>query len=112
MFIHGADSLIPVGRADRIPEGDRSEERDGRWIAGRRDETMKDDSKERGRTIMDNNKTKKTIEERKRPEAVTSRRNFLKKAAYAAPTLMVLGQLGRPSEANAGFGPPPSDPNS
>jgi len=61
--------------------------------------------------MTDNSKEKKTIEERERPEAVSSRRNFLKKAAYAAPTLMVLGQLGRPGEANAGFGGPPSDPN-
>ena len=51
-----------------------------------------------------------TPKEGKREEG-SSRRNFLKKAAYAAPTLMVLGQLGRPGEANAGFGGPPSDPN-
>ena len=37
------------------------------------------------------------------------RRSFLKKTAYAAPVLIVLGQLARPSTANA-FGPPPSAP--
>jgi hypothetical protein len=54
-----------------------------------------------------------TPKEGKREEG-TSRRNFLKKAASAAPTLMVLGQLGKPKKAAAGdpFGGPPSDPGS
>ncbi len=39
------------------------------------------------------------------------RRSFLKKTAYAAPALIVLGQLARPNTAKAGFGPPPSAPN-
>jgi|GEM_PF-2354525 len=38
------------------------------------------------------------------------RRDFLKKSAYAAPTLIAMGQLIKPQKANA-FGPPPSDPN-
>lgn len=38
------------------------------------------------------------------------RRHFLKKAVYAAPALIILGQLARPSTANA-FGPPPSAPS-
>ena len=38
------------------------------------------------------------------------RRSFMKKAAYAAPVLMVMGQLTRPTETEAGFGPPPSQP--
>lgn len=38
------------------------------------------------------------------------RRSFLKKTAYAAPALIVLGQLARPSAVNA-FGPPPSAPS-
>jgi len=37
------------------------------------------------------------------------RRRFLKKVAYAAPTLIVLGQLGKPTKAAAGYGSPPSD---
>ena len=48
------------------------------------------------------------------PEEATNtdveRRGFLKKAAYATPTLIALGQLVRPREAKAGFGGPPSDP--
>ena len=41
-----------------------------------------------------------------------SRRSFLKKSVYAAPTLIVLGGLLKPKSAKAdGFGPPPSDPN-
>ena len=40
-----------------------------------------------------------------------SRRNFLKKTAYAAPTLLALGALTKPTEVKAGFGNPPSDPN-
>ena len=40
------------------------------------------------------------------------RRSFLKKVAYTAPTLLALGSLTRPSDAKAGFGPPPSAPNS
>ncbi len=39
------------------------------------------------------------------------RRTFLKKAAYAAPTLIALGFLTRPKKAQADFGPPPSDPD-
>jgi len=39
------------------------------------------------------------------------RRSFLKKAAYAAPGLIVLGQLARPTKTKANFGPPPSAPN-
>ena len=56
-----------------------------------------------------------TPKEGKREEG-SSRRNFLKKAAYAAPSLIVLGQLGRPNRAKGaeieqmGFGNPPSDP--
>jgi len=40
------------------------------------------------------------------------RRSFLKKALYATPSLIVLGQLSRPTKTNAdGFGATPSDPN-
>jgi hypothetical protein len=38
------------------------------------------------------------------------RRSFLKKTAYAAPSLIVLGQLARPNSAKA-FGTPPSAPS-
>ncbi len=39
------------------------------------------------------------------------RRSFLKKTAYAAPTLIALGGLVKPTKAQADFGGPPSDPN-
>jgi hypothetical protein len=40
------------------------------------------------------------------------RREFLKKAVYATPTVVVLGSLIKPTSAKANdFGPPPSDPN-
>jgi len=38
------------------------------------------------------------------------RRTFLKRSAYAAPTLMLLGAIGHTTKANAGYGSPPSDP--
>ncbi len=44
-------------------------------------------------------------------EGGESRRRFLKKSVYAAPTLMALGALLKPKDAEAGFGPPPSDAN-
>ena len=43
--------------------------------------------------------------------ATSSRRTFMKKAAYAAPTLLALGSLTRPTDAKAGFGKPPSGPD-
>ena len=45
----------------------------------------------------------------KQPE-IESRRSFLKKAAYAAPTIVALGTLLKPTESEAGFGKPPSGP--
>ena len=40
------------------------------------------------------------------------RRSFLKKTAYAAPTLIALGGLMKPTKTQAdSFGPPPSDPD-
>ena len=38
------------------------------------------------------------------------RRRFLKKAVYAAPTIVALGALTKPTEIKAGFGKPPSGP--
>ena len=40
-----------------------------------------------------------------------TRREFLKKAVYAAPTIVIMGTLMKPKKANAGFGGPPSDPD-
>ncbi len=40
----------------------------------------------------------------------STRRGFLKKAVYAAPTIVVLGALTKPTESEAGFGKPPSGP--
>jgi len=36
----------------------------------------------------------------------TSRRAFMKKAIYSAPTVLVLGSLARPTKTEAGFGSP------
>lgn len=55
------------------------------------------DSKENHKDIKDN--------------VQKERRSFLKKTAYAAPALIVLGQLARPTKAKSNFGPPPSAPN-
>ncbi len=41
----------------------------------------------------------------------STRRGFLKKAVYAAPTIVVLGALMKPTESEAGFGKPPSGPS-
>jgi len=49
-------------------------------------------------------KSKKALEQ--------ERRSFLKKTAYATPTLIALGGLIKPTKAAADFGGPPSDPNS
>ena len=41
----------------------------------------------------------------------SSRRGFLKKAAYTAPTIVALGALTKPIETKAaGFGKPPTGP--
>ena len=40
----------------------------------------------------------------------STRRGFLKKAVYAAPTIVVLGALTKPTESEAEFGKPPSGP--
>ena len=44
------------------------------------------------------------------PIEKNDRRSFLKKAVYAAPTIVVLGALLKPTESEAGFGKPPSGP--
>ena len=42
----------------------------------------------------------------------THRRDFLKKAIYATPTVIVLGSIIKPIKANADdFGATPSDPD-
>lgn len=51
------------------------------------------------------NTTKSTPKEKQ-----VSRRTFIKKATYIAPTLIALGSLTRPTDAKAGFGRPPSGP--
>ena len=50
--------------------------------------------------------TKKQVES----DTNSSRRTFIKKAAYIAPSLIILGTLSRPTDANARFGRPPSGP--
>lgn len=50
--------------------------------------------------------TEKNIET-KNNKKETSRRTFMKKAVYSAPTVLVLGSLARPTKTEAGFGAPP-----
>jgi len=61
---------------------------------------------------MKQNSTSKSVETTvNKPDIlINSRRNFIKKAAYAAPTLLALGALTRPIDAKAGFDNPPSGP--
>ena len=54
---------------------------------------------------MDNS-TEKKMKEHVQKE----RRGFLKKAAYAAPTLVVMGQLARPTQSKAWGEVVPSPP--
>lgn len=42
---------------------------------------------------------------------VNKRRKFLKKAAYSAPVLLALGQLTKPTKAQADSGDPSGPPN-
>ena len=53
-------------------------------------------------------KEKNHIEEKEKMQS--ERRGFLKKAVYAAPTLMVMGQLVRPTQSKAWGEVPPSQP--
>jgi hypothetical protein len=55
---------------------------------------------------VNNDKDRPGREETDQPN--NSRRRFLGKAAYAAPTLISLGLLSQGREAQAQFGPPPS----
>ena len=47
------------------------------------------------------------VNKNERNKIQKERRSFLKKAAYAAPKMIVLGALLRPSDSKA-FGAPPS----
>lgn len=40
---------------------------------------------------------------------LNGRRSFIKKLAYSAPGLIVMGTMVKPKRAEAGFGGPPSD---
>jgi len=44
-------------------------------------------------------------------ETPSKRRDFLKKAAYSAPVLMALGQLAKPTKAQADSGDPSGPPD-
>ncbi len=59
--------------------------------------------------MKNNHKTYKNIKS-SIDKSQESRRTFIKKAVYVAPTLIVLGTLTRPTDAKADFGPPPSAP--
>ena len=52
---------------------------------------------------------KRKISNQKKQKKENTRRTFLKKSIYMAPTLFFLGQIVTPSKSHAGFGPPPSD---
>ena len=62
--------------------------------------------KQRGVLMQKNNKEVESTEVSQKD----SRRTFLKKAVYAAPTVVALGALLKPTESEAGFGKPPSGP--
>jgi len=48
----------------------------------------------------------------KKKKLTIQRRNFLKKAIYVAPSIIMLGTIVKPVKANADdFGGTPSDPN-
>ena len=49
--------------------------------------------------------------EEKKKLVEKERRSFLKKAAYVAPTLIILGQLSHPTSVKAEFGGPPDGPS-
>jgi len=40
----------------------------------------------------------------------TARRRLLKQVVYAAPTVVIMGALMKPTETKAGHGKPPSGP--
>ena len=46
----------------------------------------------------------------KKDQMQKERRSFLKKAAYSAPALIVMGQLAKPTQSKAWGENPPSDP--
>ena len=59
-------------------------------------------------------KIDKKLESKGKSEIVdtpSKRREFLKKAAYSAPVLLVLGQLAKPTKAQADSGDPGGPPN-
>jgi len=53
-------------------------------------------------------KIDKKLENNKKESS--TRRDFLKKAAYTAPVLLVLGQLAKPTKAQADSGGPSGPP--
>ncbi len=50
------------------------------------------------------------VDAEKKKEAGNSRRSFLKKTVWAAPTLVVLGGLMKPQEVRADFSGDPAGP--
>jgi len=50
-------------------------------------------------------------EEKKSIGSISKRREFLKKAAYSTPVLLVLGQLTKPTKAQADSGFPSGPPD-
>jgi hypothetical protein len=52
-----------------------------------------------------------TIEKNEIADTSSNRRDFLKKAAYSAPVLLLLGQLVKPTKAQADSGDPVGPPN-
>ena len=57
-------------------------------------------------------KSTKDIKELETNKKSVNRRQFIKKAVYTAPKVLVLGSMIRPTHSKAaGFGPPPEGPN-
>lgn len=52
----------------------------------------------------------KKIDTDKKDDMQKKRRNFLKKTVYRAPSLIILGQLARPTQSKAWGEQLPSDP--
>ena len=63
-----------------------------------------------GKTTSMTSNLKEKDREETQEKMQKERRGFLKKAVYAAPTLMVMGQLARPTQSKAWGERTPSDP--
>lgn len=58
-----------------------------------------------------NDEQKNLEKENEKPQNEEARRNFMKKAVYAAPTLLAMGSLLKPKDILADGSQPPGPPN-